>query len=106
LSESNGGSLLLDGFSKYQIRGSPYPENSNLQNMANIIVFQAVAVPRKPVRSKKGLNIALGMISGAVPGTGFGFFIEYAGQGLSIPESGERHLGLPVCGAVFYKEKE
>jgi len=91
---------------KYQGRGSPYPDNSNLQNMANISMVRAVAVPRRPVRPKKGLNIALGIISGAVSGPGLGFFIEVPGQGLSIPESGKRHLGLPVFGPVPYKEKE
>jgi uncharacterized protein involved in exopolysaccharide biosynthesis len=74
--------------------------------MANISVVQTVAVPRKPVRPKKALNIALGMISGAVSGPGLGFFRGYTGQGLSTPESGKRHLGLPVFGPGPYKEKE
>jgi hypothetical protein len=69
--------------------------------MADIGVVQAVAVPRKPVGPKKGLNIVF-----AVSGPGLGFFIEVTGQGLSIPECGKRHLGLPVFGPVPDKEKE
>ncbi|OGP92998.1 MAG: hypothetical protein A2157_17720 [Deltaproteobacteria bacterium RBG_16_47_11] len=74
--------------------------------MANISVVQTVAVPQKPVRPKKALNIVLGIISGAVSGPGHGFFSEYTNRGLSTPERGERHLGLPVFGTVPYKEKE
>jgi len=74
--------------------------------MANISAVQTVAVPRKPVSPKKGLNIVLGILSGVVSGPGLGFFSEYAGQGPAIPESGERHVGLPVFGPVPHKEKE
>ena len=74
--------------------------------MANVSMVQTAAVPRKPVRPQKGLNIALGIISGAVSGLGLGFFSEYTGRGLSAPESGKKHLGLPAFGTVPYKEKE
>jgi capsular polysaccharide biosynthesis protein len=74
--------------------------------MANVHAVPVAAVMRKSVRPKKGLNIALGIISGAVSGPGLGFFIEVTGQGLSIPECGKRHLGLPVFGPVPDKEKE
>jgi len=47
--------------------------------MASISAVQTVAVPRKPVSPKKGLNIVLGILSGFVPGPGLGFFSEYAG---------------------------
>ena len=90
----------------YQGRGSPYPDNSNRQKMANISAIQAAAVPQKPVKPKKALNIVLGIISGAVSGLGLGFFSEYINQGLSTPESRERHLGPPVLGTVPYKEEE
>jgi len=74
--------------------------------MANISVVRAVAVPQKLVIPKKALNIVLGIIFGAVSRPGHGFFIECTGQGLSTPESGKRHLGLPAFGTVPYKEKE
>ena len=90
----------------YQGWGSPHPDNMNRQKMANIGVIQAVAVLKKSVKSLKALPIALGIIPGVFSGPGLGFFIEYAGQGLSIHESGERRVGLPVFGPVPYKEKE
>ena len=69
--------------------------------MANVHAVQVAAVVRRPVRPKKALNIAF-----AVSGPGLGFFVEVTGQGLSIPESGKRHLRLPVFGPVPDKEKE
>ena len=81
-------------------------DNLNRQKMANISVIQAAAVPAKPIKPKKALNIALGIILGAVSGLGLAFFSEYTSEGLSNPEGAERHLGLPVLGTVPYKEKE
>ena len=81
-------------------------DNLNRQKMANISVIQAAAVPAKPIKPKKTLNIALGIILGAVSGLGLAFFSEYTSEGLSNPERAERHLGLPVLGTVPYKEEE
>jgi uncharacterized protein involved in exopolysaccharide biosynthesis len=81
-------------------------DNLNRQKMANISMIQAAAVPQKPIKPKKALNIALGIILGAVSGLGLAFFSEYTNQGLSTPESAERHLGLPVLGTVPYKEEK
>jgi uncharacterized protein involved in exopolysaccharide biosynthesis len=81
-------------------------DNLNRQKMANISMIQAAAVPQKPIKPKKALNIALGIILGVVSGLGLAFFSEYTNQGLSTPESAERHLGLPVLGTVPYKEEK
>jgi len=81
-------------------------DNLNRQKMANISVIQAATVPQKPIKPKKALNVALGMILGAVSGLGLAFFSEYTNQGLSTPEGAERHLGLPVLGTVPFKEEE
>jgi len=81
-------------------------DDLNRQKMANISVIQAAAVPAKPIKPKKALNIALGIILGAVSGLGLAFFSEYTNQGLSTPEGAERRLGLPILGTVPYKEEE
>jgi uncharacterized protein involved in exopolysaccharide biosynthesis len=81
-------------------------DNLNRQKMANISTIQAAAVPQKPIKPKKALNVALGIILGAVSGLGLAFFSEYTNQGLSTPESAERHLGLPVLGTVPFKEEK
>lgn len=78
-------------------------DDLNRQKMANISVIQTASVPPKPIKPKKAFNIVLGIILGAVSGLGLAFFNEYTAQGLSTPESAERHLGLPVLGTIPYK---
>jgi uncharacterized protein involved in exopolysaccharide biosynthesis len=79
-------------------------DDLNRLKMTNISVIQSAIVPAKPIKPKKALNIALGIILGAVSGLGLAFFSEYMNQGLSTPESAEKRLGLPVLGTVPYKE--
>jgi len=79
-------------------------DDLNRLKMTNISLIQAASVPAKPIKPKKALNIALGIILGAVSGLGLAFFSEYTNQGLSTPESASRRLGLPVLGTVPYKE--
>jgi len=79
-------------------------EDLNRQKMANISVIQVAAVPAKPIKPKKRLNVALGIILGGLAGLGLAFFSEYTSQGLSTPESAERRLGLPVLGTVPFKD--
>jgi uncharacterized protein involved in exopolysaccharide biosynthesis len=73
-------------------------DDLNRLKMTNISVIQASSVTAKPIKPKKALNIAIGIILGAVSGLGLAFFNEYTNQGLSTPESAERRLGLPVIG--------
>jgi uncharacterized protein involved in exopolysaccharide biosynthesis len=77
-------------------------DDLNRLKMTNISVIQVALVPAKPVKPKKLLNIALGIILGAVSGLGLAFLSEYTGQGLSTPESAEKRLGIPVLATVPY----
>lgn len=79
-------------------------EDMNRKKMANISVIQAAAVPAKPVKPKKGLNILLGMILGAVSGLGFAFFSEYASESFSTPGIAEKELALPVLTTIAHRD--
>ena len=79
-------------------------DDMKLQKMANVSVIQATTVLAKPIKPKKTLNILLGIILGAVSGTGYAFLSEYVSHGLSSPESVEKRLGLPVLTTVAYKK--
>jgi uncharacterized protein involved in exopolysaccharide biosynthesis len=78
-------------------------DDMNRSKMANVSVIQSAAVPAKPVKPKKLLNVLLGIVLGAVSGLGFAFFSEYTSQVFSTPESVERRLGLPVLATIAHK---
>jgi uncharacterized protein involved in exopolysaccharide biosynthesis len=78
-------------------------DEMNRQKMANISVIQVAAVPSKPVRPLKALNILLGIVLGAVSGLGYGLFSEYTSQSFASPDSAGKRLGLPVLTTIPLK---
>ncbi len=93
----------------FQIYGDKMEEariadDMNRLKLANISVIQPAAVPIKPLKPKKGLNIALGIIFGTFSGIGFALFSERNSQGLITPELAEKRLNLAVIAAIPYKE--
>ena len=79
-------------------------EEMNRKKMANIAVIQPAEVPAKPVTPKKGWNILLGMILGAVSGLGVAFFSEYTSESFSTPGIAERQLALPVLATIRHRD--
>ncbi|MBA5863098.1 MAG: lipopolysaccharide biosynthesis protein [Nitrospira sp. CR1.1] len=71
--------------------------------MANLSIIQAAAVPPKPVKPKKGLNILLGIVAGIIGGISCAFMAAYIEEGYTRPEEAEKDLGIPVLSAVNYK---
>jgi succinoglycan biosynthesis transport protein ExoP len=54
----------------------------------------------RPVRPRKGLNIALGAIAGLMLGIGLAFFIEYLDTSVKTIDDVEQALGSPVLGVI------
>jgi len=79
-------------------------EDMNRSKLANVSVIQPAAVPVKPVRPKKMLNMLLSLFIGTFLGMGLAFVSEHLSQGLTTPDSAERRLGLPVLTTVSLKE--
>ncbi len=69
------------------------------RNSMVTITDHAVANP-DPVRPRKGLNIALGIIIGLVVGVGLAFFIEYLDTSVKTIDDVERTLQAPVLGVI------
>ena len=88
---------------QHKVEEARISDDMNRQKMANISVIQAAAVPTKPIKPKKALNILLSVILGAVSGLGYAFFSEYTAQGLSDPGEVERRLSLPVLVTISKK---
>jgi succinoglycan biosynthesis transport protein ExoP len=67
---------------------------------SNIRVIDKAERPRGAVFPRKGLNLLLGLLSGAVLAIGLTFFFEYLDSRLKTPEEVKAHLGLPALGMV------
>ena len=87
-----------------RLEESRISDDMNRQKMANISVIQYAAPPIKPVKPRKGLNLALGIIFGLFSGIGAAFLAEYATQVMSTPASVEKRLGLPVLVTIELKK--
>jgi uncharacterized protein involved in exopolysaccharide biosynthesis len=78
-------------------------EDMNRSKLANISVIQPAAVPVKPARPKKMLNMLLSLFIGTFSALGLAIATEHISQGLTTPESVERRLGLQVLTTVSLK---
>ncbi len=72
---------------------------SNIQTN-NVRIQDIAEVPRKPVRPKKGLNIALSIILGLGGGIGLAFFKEHMDVTLKDPREIAALLQSPILGSV------
>jgi succinoglycan biosynthesis transport protein ExoP len=67
---------------------------------SNIRIVDAAEVPKRPVKPRLLLNLALGMILGLGLGIGLAFFQEYLDNTLKTPDEVETLLRLPSLGVV------
>jgi len=79
-------------------------EEMNRKRMANVSVIQPAEVPAKPITPKKGRNILLGMLLGAVIGLGVAFFSEYTSESFSTPGTAGKQLALPVLTTIRHRD--
>jgi uncharacterized protein involved in exopolysaccharide biosynthesis len=68
--------------------------------ISNISIVQPATYPIKPVRPKKGLNLALGLILGILGGVILAFFAEYMDHSFKRPEDVVERLRLPVLASI------
>ena len=66
----------------------------------NVRVVQEAAVPVKPHRPRKALNVAFGVLAGVVAAVGAAFFLDYLDRTIKTPADVDRDLGVPVVGVV------
>ncbi|MHC1696748.1 MAG: GumC family protein [Geobacteraceae bacterium] len=80
-------------------------DDMNKLKLANISVIQPATTPLVPIKPKKGLNILLGMIFGALSGIGYALLAERNSQGLVSPEIAEKRLNLTVLATIPYRDE-
>ena len=76
-----------------------------LQKISNISVVQPPTHPFRPVRPRKTLNLALGVLLGMLGGIALAFFSEYMDHTFKRPKDIEERLKLPLL-AVIPNSKE
>jgi capsular exopolysaccharide synthesis family protein len=68
--------------------------------ISNISIAQAATYPLKPVRPRKGLNLALGLMLGTFGAIGLAFMAEYTDHSFKRPEDVEKQLQMPVLATI------
>ncbi|MBN8249039.1 MAG: polysaccharide biosynthesis tyrosine autokinase, partial [Verrucomicrobia bacterium] len=74
--------------------------NSAISKQASVSIITPAEPGMRPVRPRKGLNIALGAIAGLLLGVGLAFFIEYLDTSVKTIDDVEQALGAPVLGVI------
>jgi protein-tyrosine kinase len=95
-----GGSKRMYDSKAEELRPS---SETNQQQLGDVSVIQAAAVPAIPVRPRFGVHLLVGAVLAALTGILYAFLAELAMQGMSTPESVERRLGLPVLATVPHR---
>jgi capsular exopolysaccharide synthesis family protein len=67
---------------------------------SNISIIDPGEIPERPITPKKGLNLFLALIFGALGGVGLCFVLEYMDNSVKGPEDVERLAGLPSMGVI------
>jgi uncharacterized protein involved in exopolysaccharide biosynthesis/Mrp family chromosome partitioning ATPase len=71
-----------------------------MEKISNISIVQPASFPVKPIRPKKLLNLALGILLGASGGLGLALFSEYQDHSFKKPEDVDKRLNLPVLATL------
>jgi capsular polysaccharide biosynthesis protein len=72
--------------------------------VSNVGVVQEASVNPKPVKPRKLVNIALGILVGLLGSVGVAFVLEYINDTLDTKEHAENWTGLPVLAVVSDRE--
>jgi capsular polysaccharide biosynthesis protein len=71
-----------------------------IMKVENVQVIDKAQPPENPVKPRPKLNMAIAGVLGIMAGVFLAFLLEYMDNTLKTPEDIEKHLGLPVLGAI------
>lgn len=77
-------------------------EIAAIMNVNNVSILSKadVGVDPSPIKPKPVLNIAIASVVGLMAGVGLAFLLEYLDNTIKNEQDIEKHLGLPVLGAI------
>lgn len=80
-------------------------EAMRLYPTGNVQIIDSAAMPDKPIKPKKKLNIAIAFVLGLMISFGLVFLFEYMDNTIKTEEDVEKYLDIPVIG-IIPKHKE
>lgn len=80
-------------------------EAMRLYPTGNVQIIDSAAMPDKPIKPKKKLNIAIAFVLGLMISFGLVFLLEYMDNTIKTEEDVEKYLDIPVIG-IIPKHKE
>jgi capsular polysaccharide biosynthesis protein len=83
-----------------EIQKAKTAEAMDTYKLANIEIIDRAKVPKSPVSPKFFNNIVLGVVIGLFLGLGLAIILDYFDHTFKSVEDIERHLKIPVLGAV------
>lgn len=75
-------------------------ESKRIYPDGNVQIIDSAALPNKPVKPNKMLNIAIAFLLGLMVSIGISFLLEYMDNTIKTETDVERYLGLPVVGII------
>ena len=73
---------------------------NEMMKVDNVSTIDVAKVPEKPVAPNKVMNIAIAAVVGMMMSAGLVFVLEFLDRTYKTPTDIERHLGLPILGAI------
>ncbi|WP_411334084.1 YveK family protein [Metabacillus indicus] len=75
---------------------------AKIMNVNNVSILSKaeLGTDPSPIQPKPLMNIAIALVVGLMAGVGLSFLLEYLDNTIKTEEDIEKHLGLPVLGAV------
>jgi len=71
----------------------------------SLLIASPALVPANPVKPNKKLNMAVALVLGLMVAVGLAFVLEFMDNTIKHPDDVQKHLGLPVIGAIpVYRE--
>ena len=75
-------------------------EINDMMEVENVSTIDVAKVPGSPVSPNKLMNIAIATVLGMMVSVGLAFVLEFLDRTYKTPTDIERHLGLPILGAI------
>ncbi|UAL52085.1 MULTISPECIES: YveK family protein [Metabacillus] len=77
-------------------------EIATIMNVDNVSILSTadLGIDPSPIKPKPVLNIAIALVVGLMAGVGLAFLLEYLDNTIKNEQDIEKHLGLPVLGAI------